>query len=85
MKRKNYFIAVLCGLACISGMSSCCSVMDALYGPPYHHHCPPPPPPRHHHHHHHHYRYFSDVPMETTADYDMAIAEMDGEQKNSIL
>lgn len=83
MRTRNYFIAFVCGLVCMCGMSSCCAVMDAIYGPPYHHHCPPPPP--RHHHHHHHYRYFSDVSVETTADYDMAVIDVNSEQTTSVL
>ena len=75
MKNFIKFIAVVCGFVFMCGMSSCCSVVDALYGPPYHYHCPPPPPPRHHHHHHHHYRYLVSPESEMSGEYDMAFVE----------
>ncbi len=84
--KRNYskFIAIVCGLICMCGLSSCCALMD-IYGPPpphHHHHCPPPPP---RHHHHHHYRYYGSIELGTTDAYDMAVVDTSNEQSCSVL
>jgi len=73
--KRNYFkfIAVFCGIICISVLSGCCSLLDYYSPAPSYYYYAPRPPHRHHYaprHRHCHHHCLTEVPV--SDNYDMA-------------